>query len=116
VRFYRGEPRRYGCWGGKRLFYLDWRLDLYQCFTLPKRYGNLLEMGRVDVEEPGLCDLCTQQAFRDFGPFYAGASALDRSVNLLRAGHPIEAMRAVASDETFGGLRSLLEVYGAGFV
>jgi MoaA/NifB/PqqE/SkfB family radical SAM enzyme len=116
ARFYRGEPRRFGCWGGKRLFYLDWRLDLYQCFTLPKRYGNLLEMGRVDVEEPGLCDLCTQQAFRDFGPFYAGASALDRSVDLLKSGHPLEAMRAVASADTRGGFRALLEVYGAGFV
>jgi hypothetical protein len=73
-------------------------------------------MGRVDVEEPDLCDLCTQQAFRDFGPFYAGASALDRSVDLLKSGHPLEAMRAVASADTRGGFRALLEVYGAGFV
>lgn len=116
VRFYRDEPRRYGCWGGKRLFYLDWNLDLYQCFTLPKKYGNLLKMARVDVEEPDLCDLCTQQAFRDFGPFYAGAHAFDRAWGLLKAGHPLGAVRAAASEDAFGGLRALLEVYGAGFV
>ncbi len=115
VRFYRGEPRRYACWGGKRLFYLDWNLDLYRCFTLPTKYGNLLEMGRVEIEEESLCDLCTQQAFRDFGPFYAGADALDRAWGLLKAGHPLSAVRAAASEDALGGMRALIEVHGAGF-
>ncbi len=116
LRFYRGEPRRYGCWGGRRLFYLDWNLDLYQCFTLPKRYGNILDMDRIDVEEPGLCDLCTQQAFRDFGPFYAAAQGIADARDLALSGHPIQAVRSLVDPQAVDGFRALLEVHKAGFV
>lgn len=116
VKFYRGEARRYGCWGGKKLFYLDWNLDLYQCFTLPKKYGNLLTLGRVEVEEEGLCDLCTQQAFRDFGPFYAGAQAAKTAADFMKTGHPIRAIESVTAPDALDGLRALREVHSAGFL
>lgn len=116
VRFYRGEPRRYGCWGGRRLFYLDWNLDLYRCFTLPRRYGNLLDLGRVDLEEPELCDLCTQQAFRDFSPFYAAGYAAGRAWEHARSGHPLLAAQTVLNPDAVDGFRALVQVYQAGFI
>lgn len=116
VRFYRGVPRRYPCWGGKKLFYMDWRLDLYPCFTLDRRYGNVLDMERIEVEEEGLCDLCTQQAFRDFGPLFAGISAVSDALVQIGRGHPALAARRVLEPDARAGMGSLLEVYRGGFV
>ena len=116
VRFYQGVPRRYACWGGKRLFYLDWNLDLYQCFTLPKKYGNLRTMERLAMEEDSLCDLCTQQAFRDFGPWYAAADGAMAAKDLAVHGHPLRALRTLTEAKTVDGFRSLLEVRRAGFL
>ena len=75
VRFSQGVPRKFKCYGGSHLFYLDWNLDLYRCFTLPKRYGNILEMEKIDFKEDS-CGLCSQQAFRDHDPFYHLAYSL----------------------------------------
>src|SRR2546427_2968073 len=46
ARFYRGEPRRYGCWGGKRLFYLGLRLAPPPRLALAERDGDVRPMGR----------------------------------------------------------------------
>ncbi|HEX9968174.1 MAG TPA: radical SAM protein [Solirubrobacterales bacterium] len=116
ARFYRGEPRRFPCWGGKKLFYMDWKLDLYPCFTLGRKYGNLLEMERIEVEEEGLCDLCTQQAFRDFGPLFAGISAVSDALVQIGRAHPLLAARRVMEPDARAGMHSLLEVYRGGFV
>src|SRR5262249_4670745 len=107
LSFQEGTPQRYPCWGGRRLYYLDFRLDLYQCFTLPRRYGNLLELGKLVDYEDGTCDRCTQQAFRDFGPLYAGVEAVTSAASQLAGGHPVEAARTLAAPEARGGLRAV---------
>lgn len=119
VRFYNGAPRRFKCYGGKYLFYLDWDLDLYRCFSLPKKYGNLLDLGKVeDFEEDngGLCDLCSQQAFRDHDPFYYLASTIKESKDLLFDGHPISSARRFAKEETYHSFKALSEFLFGGFV
>lgn len=110
LRFYNGVPRRFKCYGGKYLFYLDWDLELYRCFSLPKKYGNLLDLGKVeDFEEEngGLCDLCSQQAFRDHDPFYYLASTIKESKDLLLDGHPISSARRFAREETRDSFKAL---------
>src|SRR5439155_1104228 len=108
VRFYRGIPRKFKCHGGSKLFYLDWNLDLYRCFTLPKKYGNLLELGKVNFEEE-LCDLCTQQAFRDHDPFYYLASTVSQSKK-----HPLSSASTLLKDDTRHALGALSEFLTGG--
>ncbi len=115
VRFYQGVPRKYRCYGGSNLFYLDWNLDLYRCFTLEKKYGNLLELGRVDFEEEP-CDLCSQQAFRDHDPFYYLASTLVEFNELLRQGHPLSAAKLLVKKDTRDAIHALHEFLSGGFV
>ena len=116
VRFYRNEQRRYPCWGGRRLFYMDWNLDVYKCFTLPVKYGNLLEMGKLDIEEQEGCDRCSQQAFRDFGPLYSAVQAGVDALSQFKAGHPLQALRTVTSPDNRGGIRAFWETYRGGFL
>jgi MoaA/NifB/PqqE/SkfB family radical SAM enzyme len=110
VRFYKGVPRKFKCHGGSKLFYLDWNLDLYRCFTLPKKYGNLLELDRIDFEEE-LCDLCTQQAFRDHDPFYYLAAKISEMKK-----HPLSAPRLLLNQDTRQALGALSELLSGGFV
>lgn len=119
VRHYRGVPRRFKCHGGSKLFYLDWNLDLYRCFTLPKKYGNLLELGKVgdfQEENGGLCDLCSQQAFRDHDPFYNLAATLAESKDLLTNGHLVAAAKRMTKRETYESFKALTEFLNRGFL
>ena len=115
LRFYHDTPRRYKCYGGSKLFYLDWNLDLYRCFTLPKKYGNLLDLKKVTIEEE-LCDLCTQQAFRDHDPFYYLASTLMESKELLLDGHLLSATKLLTTKNTRDALSTLSEFLSGSFV
>jgi MoaA/NifB/PqqE/SkfB family radical SAM enzyme len=117
LRFYKGIPRQFKCHGGRKLFYLDWNLDLYRCFTLPKCYGNLLELGRSvqNIFEDQLCDLCCQQAFRDHDPFYHVASTLEEAWRLASKGNLISSARLLTKKETRDGFGAVSEFLSGGF-
>jgi Predicted Fe-S oxidoreductases len=115
VRFYRGESRKFKCYGGKRLFYLDWNLNLYRCFTLPKMYGNLLQLKKVNFDEE-LCDLCSQQAFRDHDPFYHLASTLAESRKLFIRGHLVSATKLLVDNRTRGAIKAFSEFLRGDFL
>lgn len=64
---------RYGqalssCYAGSRLFYLDWNLRLFRCYTLGD-YGSLFDFD-FDSNKPFPCDKCTSQCFRDNSLYY----------------------------------------------
>ncbi len=56
------------CQAGKRLFYLDWELKLYSCYTFPE-YGSLFDF-ELDKLEHEPCDACHSQCFRDNSVYY----------------------------------------------
>lgn len=116
MRFHKGVPRRYRCFGGKKLFYLDWNLDLYQCFNAARKYGNLLELGKVKIEEEDFCDLCSQQAFRDHGPMYHLASRLMKAKEQFLRGSPIKAIKLITDRDTRDAFGALHEFLTAEFV
>jgi MoaA/NifB/PqqE/SkfB family radical SAM enzyme len=114
LRFYKGLPQQFKCYGGRHLFYLDWNLDLYRCFTLPKKYGNLLDIQEIEVETE-LCDLCCQQAFRDHDPFYHAASAFQNARELATKGRFLSSARALAGRDTRDAFGAVTEFLSGGF-
>jgi len=116
VRFYNGTPRKFKCHGGRKLFYLDWKLDLYRCFTLPKCYGNLIEMGTVPEElEDELCDMCCQQAFRDHDPFYHVATTFEQASRLAKNGHVLSSAKLLSNRQFREGIGAVSEFLTGGF-
>jgi len=95
------------------MFYLDWEFDLYRCFNLPLRFGNLFELKRMDFvcEE---CNLCTQQAFRDWGSFYKAHDIIGGVRGALLEGGTLE--QGVAGKDNRRAMASLMEAYLGGFV
>lgn len=56
------------CYAGKKIFYLDWKLQLHRCFTY-KSYGNLFDLDMDKIENTD-CDACYSQCFRDYSLYY----------------------------------------------
>lgn len=116
LRVYQNIPAKYSCWGGKKLFYLDWDLNLYKCFTSGKKYGNLLKIKKVEFKGEEECDKCAQQAFRDYGPIYHTMCSLANAKNYALKGRFIKAMRELADKRTFNGVNVIFEIARGGFV
>ena len=115
VRFYKEIPRNFKCYGGSKLFYLDWNLNLYKCFTLPHTYGNILKIKKIDFQDDP-CDLCTQQAFRDHDPFYYLASTITESKALLFQGRIDLVVKLLAKKNTRQSISALCEPAKGDFI
>jgi MoaA/NifB/PqqE/SkfB family radical SAM enzyme len=115
LKYSQDIPRRYKCRGGSQLFYLDWNLDLYRCFTLPKQYGNILEMGKIDIKED-TCDLCSQQAFRDQDAFYHLANSLELGKKYLIKGNIPKAAKTVFDKNNKDAVSAVYELLRGKFI
>ena len=56
------------CYAGEKIFYLDWKLHLYRCFTY-KSYGHLFDVDLGNMDAPD-CSACYSQCFRDYSLYY----------------------------------------------
>jgi len=69
------------CFAGSRLFYLDWRLRLYRCYSLSD-YSPLFEFD-FSNPQPSPCDACNSQCFRDNSIYYPAIENANSSQSLL---------------------------------
>ncbi len=77
----RGEGALPPCQGGRRLFYLDWDLRIYPCYTLGP-LGDLFEHNFSD-EGLGDCDACLSQCFRDGSIYYPALASETSRLSML---------------------------------
>jgi len=52
---------KYRCYGGSKLFYLDWNLDLYPCMLK----GKGIKINKASFNNEETCDKCLIQCFRE---------------------------------------------------
>jgi MoaA/NifB/PqqE/SkfB family radical SAM enzyme len=114
-RYYQGKEMMFGCMAGRRMFYLDWDLDLYKCFTLPKKIGNLSKVRRLP-ECNADCKKCLQHAFKDPSIFYhaiEGAYGVRDSMFSARFG---TAARIASSKNSVNSGKALIEIATSPFI
>jgi MoaA/NifB/PqqE/SkfB family radical SAM enzyme len=63
-RHLRKEPERFGCLGGCKYFYLDWRLNLYRCHFWETPMCSIYEFDRSKLIRDG-CTRCMIDCYRD---------------------------------------------------
>jgi len=63
-RHLRGEREKFGCLGGHKYFYLDWKLDLYRCHFWEKPLCNIYEFDQSKLIRDG-CTRCMIDCYRD---------------------------------------------------
>jgi MoaA/NifB/PqqE/SkfB family radical SAM enzyme len=83
-RHLRGEPEKFGCLGGFKYFYLDWKLDLYRCHYWEKPMCHIRDFDATRLIRDG-CTRCMIDCYRDPSVLqYAAVSVHDAWQNLKR--------------------------------
>lgn len=63
-RHLRREPERFGCLGGHKYFYLDWKLNLYRCHFWETPMCNIYDFDQSKLIRDG-CTRCMIDCYRD---------------------------------------------------
>lgn len=107
-RHLRGEPERFGCLGGFKYFYLDWKLDLYRCHYWEKPMCNIYEFDASKLIRDG-CTRCMIDCYRDPSVLqFAAVSAHDAWQNLKR-GRLGAAAKNLLDPRNFTSLKAVWE-------
>ena len=83
-RHLRKEPEKFGCLGGHKYFYLDWKLDLYRCHAWETPMCNIYDFDQSKLIRDG-CTRCMIDCYRDPSVLqFAAISASDAYNNLKK--------------------------------
>jgi MoaA/NifB/PqqE/SkfB family radical SAM enzyme len=83
-RHLRKQPEKFGCLGGHKYFYLDWKLDLYRCHFWETPMCNIYEFDQSKLIRDG-CTRCMIDCYRDPSVLqFVALSASDAWQNLKR--------------------------------
>ena len=79
------RPSRYPCVAGYKVFYLDWRLDLYDCMTNGRLIGPILKLdpSRV-ISKRTECDECILSCDREPSIYHHGVRSVAPFMRLVR--------------------------------
>jgi MoaA/NifB/PqqE/SkfB family radical SAM enzyme len=66
--YYSNKTQKFSCKAGENIFYLDNRLNIYQCFFKNKKLGSIGE--KIDVLKDVNCFECPLQCFREPSVYY----------------------------------------------
>ena len=84
-RHLRGEKEQFGCLGGHKYFYLDWKLDLYRCHAWDKPMCKVWEWDDSKLIRDG-CTKCMIDCYRDPSVLQHVAINVSDAWNALKRG------------------------------
>jgi len=107
-RHLRKEPERFGCLGGHKYFYLDWRLNLYRCHSWDKPMCSIYEFDQTKIIRDG-CTKCMIDCYRDPSVLHFIAISLSDAYHNLRQGRLGAAARRIFDRRNLLSLRAVWE-------
>ncbi len=107
-RHLRREPEKFGCLGGHKYFYLDWKLDLYRCHFWEKPMCKIYEFDASKIIRDG-CKRCMIDCYRDPSVLqFVAINACDAWANLKR-GRLLAAAKHVFDRRNLTSLKAVWE-------
>ncbi len=107
-RHLRGEKEQFGCLGGFKYFYLDWKLDLYRCHFWEKPMCNIYEFDASKLIRDG-CTRCMIDCYRDPSVLQFTAVSIHDAWQDLKRGRLAAAARHVFDRRNLISLKSVWE-------
>ncbi|MCU0771420.1 MAG: radical SAM protein [Verrucomicrobia bacterium] len=107
-RHLRKEPERFGCLGGHKYFYLDWKLDLYRCHYWEKPMCNIYEFDQSKLIRDG-CQRCMIDCYRDPSILQHVAINASDAWNAAKRGRLLTAARHVLDSRNLTSLKAVWE-------
>jgi MoaA/NifB/PqqE/SkfB family radical SAM enzyme len=107
-RHLRGDREQFGCLGGHKYFYLDWKLNLYRCHFWETPMCNVYEWDESKLIRDG-CTRCMIDCYRDPSVLqFAAISASDAFQN-LRKGRVLSAAKNIFDSRNLTSLKAVWE-------
>ncbi len=107
-RHLRGEKEKFGCLGGHKYFYLDWKLDLYRCHFWEKPMCKVHEWDESKLIRDG-CTRCMIDCYRDPSVLQFVAISASDAWNNLKKGKLLAAARNVLDSRNLTSLKAVWE-------
>jgi len=107
-RHLRREPEKFGCLGGHKYFYLDWKLDLYRCHFWETPMCNIYEFDRTKLIRDG-CTRCMIDCYRDPSVLQFVAISASDAWNNLKKGKLIAAAKNIFDRRNLTSLKAVWE-------
>ena len=107
-RHLRKQPEKFGCLGGHKYFYLDWKLDLYRCHFWETPICNIYQFDQSKLIRDG-CTRCMIDCYRDPSVLqFVAVSASDAWQN-LKQGKILDAAKNIFDRRNLISLKAVWE-------
>jgi MoaA/NifB/PqqE/SkfB family radical SAM enzyme len=107
-RHLRQEPEKFGCLGGHKYFYLDWKLDLYRCHFWETPMCNVYDWDEAKLIRDG-CTRCMIDCYRDPSVLQRVAINASDAWQATKKGHLLTAAKHVFDSRNLTSLRAVWE-------
>jgi MoaA/NifB/PqqE/SkfB family radical SAM enzyme len=107
-RHLRGEKETFGCLGGHKYFYLDWKLNLYRCHFWEKPMCTIYEFDESKLIRDG-CTRCMIDCYRDPSVLQFVAINASDAFNNLKKGRLRAAAKNVFDRRNLTSLKAIWE-------
>jgi MoaA/NifB/PqqE/SkfB family radical SAM enzyme len=107
-RHLRKEPEKFGCLGGHKYFYLDWKLDLYRCHYWEKPMCNIYEFDESKLIRDG-CQRCMIDCYRDPSILQHVAINASDAWNATKKGKLLTAAKHILDSRNLTSLKAVWE-------
>ena len=107
-RHLRGEKEKFGCLGGHKYFYLDWKLDLYRCHFWEKPMCKVWEWDESKLIRDG-CTRCMIDCYRDPSVLQFVAISASDAFNNLKKGKILSAAKNIFDSRNLTSIKAVWE-------
>lgn len=107
-RFLRQEKQIFGCLGGYRYFYVDWKLDIYRCHYWKEPICHIRQFGPDKLIRDD-CQLCMIDCYRDPSVMQHIAVALTDAAGLARKKQWRKAWHTLFTKKNWLSIKAVLE-------
>jgi len=107
-RHLRGEKEKFGCLGGHKYFYLDWKLDLYRCHFWETPMCKVWEWDESKLIRDG-CTRCMIDCYRDPSVLQFVAISASDAFNNLKKGKILSAAKNVFDSRNITSIKAVWE-------
>ncbi|HZL44207.1 MAG TPA: radical SAM protein [Verrucomicrobiae bacterium] len=107
-RHLRGEKEKFGCLGGHKYFYLDWKLDLYRCHFWEKPMCSIYEFDESKLIRDG-CTRCMIDCYRDPSVLQFVAISASDAFQHAKRGRLLSAAKSILDSRNLTSIKAVWE-------
>lgn len=111
-RHLRGEPERFGCYGGFKSFYMDWNYDVWRCDAWKEPMCSVWDFASTPFVRDG-CTACIADCYRDSSVMLHFTVSLSDAIDQLQEGRILSALKTLADRANLASVGAIAQNAGS---